>query len=307
VRATKDVSVIVSTYTKERFQEVYQCIGSLKNQKKTPLEIILVLDPIDELVEFYRSQFSSVAKIAVSDKFGLSAARNKGVRIARGEIVAFIDDDATADENWLERLLVNYDDPDVIGVGGRIDPNWEEPRPFWFPEELDWVFGCSYRGQESKRRAIRNPIGCNMSFRRSVFDEVGFFRSDIGRFGNALLCDEDTEFSVRALDKIQNSRIMYEPLAVVHHNVGKKRARLKYLWKRSFYEGLSKAMISTSSVSSEILSTENVYLKYLFSVSIPSRLKKFYKIEHTAKILALLLSTFAVFAGFFTGRISERV
>jgi GT2 family glycosyltransferase len=271
-----------------------------------PAEIILVLDPKEELVDFYRSQVSPMVRIVVSDHIGLSDARNAGIKNSKSEIVAFIDDDAMADEQWLERLLASYEDPAVVGVGGRINPRWEGRRPIWFPEELDWIVGCSYKGQPLERRVIRNPIGCNMSFRRSVFEKVGYFRSDIGRFGKSLLCDEETEFSVRVLKGIANSKIFYEPSAMVHHNVNKARGRLSYLWRRSFYEGLSKAIMTSKSIGSESLSTEDVYMKYLLSVSIPSRLKRAYKMENTIELLALFLSIFGVFAGFVTGRIIKR-
>ena len=291
-----EVSVIISTYTKERFQDVNSCLVSLKAQTLQPTEIILVLDPKEDLVDFYRSRFSSDVKIVVSDNIGLSYARNAGIKNAKGEIVAFIDDDAKADEQWLERLLASYEDPAVVGVGGRINPKWEGQRPFWFPEELNWIVGCSYKGQPLKRKAIRNPIGCNMSFRRSIFRDVGYFRSDIGRFGKALLCNEETEFSVRALKSIDNSKILYEPSAIVHHSISKERGRLKYLWRRSFYEGLSKAIITG----------KDVYLKYLFSVSIPNRLKKAYEMKNTVELLAIFISIFGVFAGFVSGRIIKR-
>jgi glycosyltransferase involved in cell wall biosynthesis len=302
----KTVSVVVSTYTKERLRDVKRCIKSLKRQTLHPSEIILVLDPNEELVNFYRSKVSEAVRIVVSDHVGLSDARNAGIKNANGEVVAFIDDDATADAKWLENLMVNYEDIDVVGVGGRIDPKWEGQRPFWFPEELYWIIGCSYQGQTLERKEIRNPIGCNMSFRRSVFEKVGYFRSDIGRFGKALLCDEETEFSVRALNTIANSKILYEPSAIVHHNVNEVRGSVKYLWQRSFYEGLSKAIMTSKDITSESLSTEDFYLKYLLSVSLPSRLRKAYKIENTTKILAIFISIFGVFAGFAIGRLTKR-
>ena len=303
----KTVSVIVSTYTKDRFRDVNNCIDSLRSQTLQPNEILLVLDPNEELVAFFKSHIPSTVKIVVSDNVGLSDARNAGVKNAESDIVAFIDDDAIADKQWLENLLVSYDvDPAVIGVGGRIIPKWEDKRPFWFPEELDWVVGCSYQGQPLERKAIRNPIGCNMSFKRSVFDRVGYFRSDIGRFGNSLLCDEETEFSLRVLNGIDNSKIFYEPAAIVHHNVTRARGKVSYLWKRSFYEGLSKAIMTGKSTGSSALSTEDYYLKYLLSVSIPSSLKQIYKPENAVKLLTLFLSISSVFAGFVTGRITRR-
>jgi len=88
-------SVIISTYTRERVNDVKRCIESLYNQTLKPYEVILVLDPDDELVKFYKKELSDLdVKIVKSDKYGLSSARNKGVEVAESDFIAFIDDDA---------------------------------------------------------------------------------------------------------------------------------------------------------------------------------------------------------------------
>ncbi len=301
------VSVIVSTFTKNRLPSILQCISSLEKQTIYPTEIVLVLDPVDELIRFYYSRIPSNVRIIVSEGNGLSYARNAGVKKAIGEIVAFIDDDAIADEKWLENSLVNYQHAEVIGVGGAIYASWRVSRPPWFPEELDWIVGCSYKGLPLKRTEIRNPIGCNMSFRKEIFEKAGYFKTDIGRCGNMLLCNEETEFSIRALSVVPDSKIIYEPSAVVYHKVGRNRESFKYIWTRSFYEGISKATISFKADSSKVLSTEDSYLKLLLSKAIPLRLKHFYKPRKAGELFTLTLSLFGVFAGFVAGRITKRL
>lgn len=301
--ALKEVSVIVSAYSRDSLDQVLKCIRSLTRQSLLPKEIILVLDPDQKLVDFYKSRLLGYAKVVVSEGFGVSLARNAGVKNAKAEVVAFIDDDAFAKKDWLEKLVQNYDDPCVIGVGGSIRPLWGGNRPVWFPEELNWIVGCSYRGLPECKANVRNPIGCNMSFRKSVFEKVGYFRSDIGRFGKKPLGSEEMELSIRILEKIPNSKIVYEPSAVVYHKVDKSRATPKYLLKRSFYEGLSKALVASSKQnSSTTLSTEKQYLNYLTRIAIPSRLRRIYKFKSLCQLLTLLLSMGAVFAGFLLGR-----
>lgn len=297
------VSVVVSVYSKDRYGYLLDCLNSLRMQSVKPFEIIVVLDPVQDLVNFYKSRLDGDIKIIVSNGFGLSNARNAGVKAANGEIVAFIDDDAFASKDWLENLVKNYDNPCVAGVGGLVKPIWESNRPIWFPEELDWIVGCSYKGLPKRKTNVRNPIGCNMSFRKSVFEEVGYFRADIGRLGKKPVAGEEAEFSLRILEKIPRAKIVYDPLAVVYHKVSESRANLKYLLKRSFYEGLSKALISNyKSNPLRALSAEDRYLKYLVKVAIPSRLKRIYKLECMGQSLALLLSISSVWSGYFTGK-----
>jgi len=306
VKFLEKISVVISTYSKDRLSYLLDCIKSLKMQSLKPDEIILVLDPYPDLVKFYMSKLTDDLKIVVSEKCGLSNARNAGVKNAEGEIIAFIDDDAVADENWLENLVKNYEDPNVVGVGGLIRPWWQGGHPAWFPEELNWIVGCSYKGLPERKASVRNPIGCNMSFRKTIFEKVGYFRSDIGRLGKKLLAGEEPELSMRILESIPNSKIIYEPSAMVHHRVEKRRTSIKYLWERSFYEGLSKATIRNPNEGfSNALSTEDRYLKYLLKSAIPSRLRRIYNFESLCQLMVLIFSLSAVFIGFSLGRFGK--
>jgi glycosyltransferase involved in cell wall biosynthesis len=295
------LSVIICAYSEKNVDEVLSCIVSVKSQTLQPYEILLVLDPNEELIEFYKSKVNSDVKILVSNGYGLSFARNTGIRNCRGNIIVFIDDDAVADKNWLQNMVKNYDNLDVVGVGGLSRPLWKYKVPKWFPEELYWIIGCSYTGLPVKKAYVRNPIGCNMSFRKEVFEKVGYFRTDIGRIGRKPLGDEETEFSIRVLEKIPNSKIIYDPEVVVQHNVKKNRTSLNYIWYRSFYEGVGKAIIRHRLKNLTSLNTESSFLKYLLTKSIPSRIQRFYRVENICQIMVILISTFAVISGFLTG------
>jgi len=298
------ISVIVSTYSVDRMNYLLDAIDSVQEQSLKPHETILVLDPCPKLVELCKTQVPANVKIVVNQTYGLSSARNAGVKAATGDIVAFIDDDAIADRNWLANLIQNYEDPKVVGVGGLVKPLWEDGYPSWFPEELNWVVGCSYKGLPESRSLVRNPIGCNMSFRKNIFSVVGYFRLDIGRFGKRLLAGEEPELSLRILSKIPKSKIVYDPKAVVMHRVSRNRTKMGYIWVRSFYEGISKALILKSkSGSSETLTSEDSYLKYLLRVAIPARIRKAYRPDRNYQTLILLVSMTAVFMGFLAGKL----
>jgi glycosyltransferase involved in cell wall biosynthesis len=178
------------------------------------------------------------------DRPGLSGARNTGLRHARSDVVAFLDDDAVAEPGWLAALLRHYADPRVLGVGGLVLPEWQGPVPAWFPPEFGWVVGCSYTGQPTTTDAVRNPIGANMSFRRSVLDRVGGFSSALGRVGTEPRGCEETEISIRARQAFPGGVILHEPAAVVLHHVPASRGSWSYFVRRCWHEGLSKAEMS---------------------------------------------------------------
>src|SRR5207248_2072624 len=113
-------------------------MDSLRQQTERPHEIILVTDHCPPLLERARRELAGVAAMPNHFTRGLSGARNTGVARATGDVVAFLDDDAAADPDWIARLAGRYLDPDVLGVGGLVRARWDAGRPGWFPRELDW-------------------------------------------------------------------------------------------------------------------------------------------------------------------------
>jgi len=296
------VSVIVSTFTKERSADVLRCINSILNQTIKPDEILLVLDPVDELVEFYSDIVPDDVKVVKSKDFGLSNARNTGIEHAKGDIVAFIDDDAWADKHWLENMLRNYEDKKVWGVGGRIVPVFDGERPRWLPEELDWIIGCTYKGMPESRSEVRNPIGANMSFRRDVFEVAGFFRTEVGRYGKKLLGSEEAELSMRLKKVKPGVKILYDPDAIVYHRVPRNRTRFGYALRRAYYEGYSKAVLARQYP----LSGEYRYLSYLIGKSLPDRVKSIFSPSSFFEFIGLVTVISVVAVGNVVGRIRIR-
>lgn len=307
----EQVSVVVSTYSKDKLRQVLDCIASLRKQSLQPHEILLVLDPIKEVLGHFKENVDNDVQIVESDGFGLSRARNAGIRNSESEIVAFIDDDAVADRDWLKNVVQNYSDSSVVGVGGSIQPLWSSNAPEWFPDELSWVIGCTYEGFPNSKGVIRNPIGCNMSFRKSALEKAGCFRSDLGRFGKFLLSGEESDVSLRIKKIMPDSIIVNEPSAVVFHKINHEKVSLKYVIRRSFFEGVSKSLIADSILDpSKTLTAERDYLKYIAGVSVSSRLKKIYKRNSLFQLATLFLSASSVFVGYLLGKIimqSERV
>ncbi|MGY1709474.1 glycosyltransferase family 2 protein [Geodermatophilus sp. SYSU D00758] len=257
------VSVVVCAYTLERWPEITAAVESLAAQTRPPEQVVLVSDHNDELLERARAAFPGVLCVPNAGPRGLSGARNTGVAVATGDVVAFLDDDAAAEPEWVERTLAAYadGDGDVIGVGGNVVPDWRGARPAWFPDEFLWVVGCSYRGLPTERAEIRNPIGANMSFRRSVFGLAGDFDPDMGRLGKDAAGCEETEFSIRARKAHAAGRILLEPGATCRHSVSADRVTRRYYRRRCRAEGRSKALVSGLAGAESALETERVYVR----------------------------------------------
>lgn len=255
---TPDVSVVICAYSDRRWNDLIEAIESVKRQSVAPKEIIVVIDHNPGMLERLIGGVQDVIALANTGTPGLSGARTTGIAAARGDVIAFIDDDAIAAPDWLEQLRDRYKQ-NVLGVGGPIEPMWLEGRPRWFPEEFDWVVGCTFRGLPQTTSVTNKLIGCNMSFRREVFDALGGFRSDMGRVGTHPLAGEETEFSIRVCQRWPDKALIYEPRARVRHRVPASRANWSYFRTRCYCEGLSKAQVSKLVGTSAGLASERKY------------------------------------------------
>ncbi|SRR6266498_3863329 len=253
-----DITVLICAYTEKRWEELCAAVQSAQTQSLSPREVILVVDHNPNLWERARAQFSNIILLENHETHGLAGTRNTGIVHAQGDVIAFLDDDAIATPNWLELLSAGYEDPQIVGVGGKLEPLWPNGRPGWFPEEFDWVVGCTYRGLPEERRPIRNLIGANMSFRREVFGQVTFY-SGIGHTPNNPFGGSDPDFCIRVTQCFPEKALLYEPRALVYHHVDDKRTHWNYFCLRCFNEGLSKSVL-TRRVGSQVgLSSERKY------------------------------------------------
>jgi len=254
------VSVVICAYTEDRWDQMVASVNSAARQSHPAEEIIVAIDHNPSLLDKVRSRFPGVVVVANSESPGLSGARNSGITVARGDIVAFLDDDAVAAPDWLERLCAGYRNAEVAGVGGSIEPDWHGNQSAWFPPEFGWVVGCSYEGMPRRISPIRNLIGANMSFRREFLVELGGFRSGMGRIGSYPAGCEETELCIRAHQRWPGSILLYDPAARVRHNISSGRTGAGYFRSRCYAEGLSKALVSRSVGAGDGLSSERAYV-----------------------------------------------
>jgi GT2 family glycosyltransferase len=308
VIALLDVSVVICAYTERRWTELLRAIQSAREQQPPPAEIVVVVDHNPELATRLRSHVdSSVTVTGNTRQRGLSGARNTALDQVKGEVVAFLDDDAYAEAGWLAALTAPFADPDVFAVGGAATPVWPNARPVTLPAhrrgrrpirgELDWVVGCTYQGQPRSLAQVRNVMGCNMAFRASVFSQVGGFTEGIGRVGTLPLGCEETELCIRLRHANRNARILFEPSALVHHQVSADRLSWTYLRRRSYAEGVSKAAVAKLVGADDALSTERAYTSRIIPLALLRELFSGGVREAFALVLSVLSAAFGYLRG----------
>jgi len=253
------ISVIICAYDEERWDCLLRAIDSVAQQTVPAHEIIVVIDHNPKLLERVREAVPEVIAVENRQARGLSGGRNTGVAVASGNILAFLDDDADATQDWLEQLTHWFESDSVAGVGGTVAPRWEGEKPHWFPREFGWVIGCSYRGLPETSSAVRNLFGGCMCVRREVFELVGGFRNSIGRSEGRPMGCEETELCIRVHQRKPEWRFIYEPRALAYHRVPANRTTWAYFKARCYAEGLSKAQVSQLVGANDGLSSERSY------------------------------------------------
>lgn len=257
----RDISVVICAYTEDRWEQICAAVDSVRAQSLQCRDIIVVVDHNPTLYKRLAASLSAVTVVENRGGKGLSGARNTGSALAKGEIIAFLDDDAVAHWDWLKFLNEAYENPTIIGVGGLTVPNWQTARPAWMPEEFYWVIGSSYTGMPPSGTPVRNLLGANMSFRREAFTLVDGFQTGIGRTSDKrpLGCEE-TEFCIRLGQRSPGSLLIMENRALVSHFVPDSRCTLAYFLRRCYAEGISKAQVTANVGSSDGLSSERSYV-----------------------------------------------
>jgi glucosyl-dolichyl phosphate glucuronosyltransferase len=268
------VSVVIPAYTMDRWTLLQKAVNSVCAQTVAPEAVVVCIDNNAELFaratdEWAQSGTSPVRVIAnrynshlegravheamygTSRRLGAGSARNTAVAIIASDVIAFLDDDAYAEPDWLENLLMLYADPTVMAAGGAPIPEYQTKRPAWFPVNFDWVFGCVYDGLPTSIAPLRRLIGANMSVRRGALDAIGGF------VGNDF---DDLNVCERLAATFGSDSLVYNPNAVVHHYVPTHRVSWQYFCRRCYFVNREKVNVLHQMGTPGTLSAERAFV-----------------------------------------------
>jgi glycosyltransferase involved in cell wall biosynthesis len=245
------LSLVITSYTTERLNDIYELMESVKNQTYPNMETIFIVERSQELRDklnnFVKEQQIERVRIFFStEKLGLSMSRNLGIENAGGDIIAFVDDDVVLFPDWAEEMVNTYRDNSVIGVTGPGYPLWEDNKMSWLPDEFQWIVSCTAFTGWQGTKTVRSAWGMNMSFKRGVFNGIRFSPDFGGTSGGKEAWKsgpvDDAEFSINARLKT-GKHILYNPKVQVYHNVYKYRLTSKFIKGQCYWQGYSKALL----------------------------------------------------------------
>ncbi|MDS0292772.1 glucosyl-dolichyl phosphate glucuronosyltransferase [Halogeometricum luteum] len=299
------VSVVVCTYSMERYPSFSECVESVLAQTHDDLEVVLVVDGNDEVFSRVKEDFGGRERAVLhcnDENRGISYSRTKGAKLASGDVVAMIDDDATAEPDWIEKLVGTYENnPDAVAVGGNVVPDWVAEKPEFFPSEFYWLVGCDERGFGNHLDEVRNTYGSNISFKRDAFLEAGGYDENTGRKGDRHIQAHEAPVCVRIYENT-GKRVIYNKRARVHHKLFEYRTDFRWLVFRSFWQGYSKRVMDL--ILPQASGGKNEYLKDLLTAYVPDRLYELAKQPSAAKVqqlVAIFVFTAAVGFGYLYG------
>jgi glycosyltransferase involved in cell wall biosynthesis len=231
------ISVVICTFN--RAQLLGQSLKSTCDQtlEKSKYEVIVIDngsgDTSRSVVEDLTARYPNV-RYYFEPSVGLSYARNRGWKEARGRYVAYIDDDCKAPDGWLttaENVIEEFG-PEIFG--GPYYPFYDSPKPVWFKDE----YGASSFGDEAKfLESNRYLRGGNLFIRRDVLERSEGFNTELGMSGERVSYGEETDFINKARKENTEISVYYDPKLIVYHLVQSKKMRLPWLLKQRFLQG----------------------------------------------------------------------
>lgn len=273
------LSVIICTYNREKYIRPLLDSIAANDLPKSEYEILLVDNNCTDNTraicgEFAKANPGLTFRYMTEPEQGLSAARNKGIREAKGDIILYVDDDALVDTHYLRDYASHFaSHPETMAAGGPIIPLYEAGAQFnksleFTQDEPEWMTSFTralLAGWIDYGRRVRTfpkgryPGGGNAAYRKEVFDKVGLFNTALGRKGGNLMGSEEKDI----FDKMHalGMQVLYLPQPILHHIIPQTKLEEPYFNRLTLQIGISERE-RTKAIST------GKYLKRLFSEGI---------------------------------------
>lgn len=261
------LSVIVCTYNREKYIEKTLRYLSEQSIDHQAYEVLIIDNNSTDNTAAFCKDFISKGN---HDHFyyflemnqGHTYARNRGIKESKGEYIAFLDDDAWVYSNYCGNIISYFNsNPEVMALGGKITPVYEGQPPAWMTKYL-WplVAGLDMGEEVREFKGSKYPIGANMAFRAVVFEDYGYFNTDLGRRGNELEGGDEKDMVYRL--KKDERKVYYVPSIHVKHIIPESRTEMSYIKDQAIGVGTSeKKRLLTEGMSVKIKKTVEEIIK----------------------------------------------
>lgn len=243
------MELTVCICTRNRPGDVRNCLEGLRRQSTQPGSFaVLLVDSAStgDVPRQLRGLAATYpgARLIRLEQPGVSAARNAAAWAARTPYIAYIDDDAVPAADWTEHILqcLAETSPPPALIGGRVLPHWPAPLPAWWPDGLRGVLSIVEAEGAGEYRSPDLPAGlepcaANIVVHVPSLLAIGGFSIGAGRFGRALLSDEEVQVAWRL--QALGQAVRYDSRIVVRHRIHPDRLTPAWLLSRLYWQGVS--------------------------------------------------------------------
>ena len=235
------LSVVICTLDRARLLD--GCLGAVETACPTDgsVEVIVVDNGSTDGTPAVVAAHRGVTRVVEPER-GLARARNTGLAVAEGQLVAFLDDDARPDGGWAAALMTARQRwPAAAAIGGPVRLEWGARPPPWLVPELGVWFSAIDHGTAPR---LLTPderlVGANLAVVREQARAIGGFAPELGRVGSSLASEEEIHLLRRL--RSAGGDVAWEPAAGVRHLIPRERMTRWWLIRRAWAQGRSDAV-----------------------------------------------------------------
>jgi len=233
------ISIIISTYN--RCDLLEQTIDSiLKIIDKSPAYELLIIDNNStDSTSTVVNKFlpHPVVKYFMEPNQGLSHARNRGMKEAKGDVFVFLDDDIDIEPNYFTICRKLFYDDKVDIVGGKVLP-YNANVPDWLP--LKYYYMASIFDMGDAKIQVKKLMGANYAMTQQAAHKIGYYNPELGRKGNQLTGGEEVDYLNRAI--ALGYKVLYDPQLIVYHKIANKLNEA-YILSQTYNTGVADSIM----------------------------------------------------------------